>query len=81
MQKSEIIRELEEIIYDYLGDEETEIKEDSVLTGDLGLTSLDLVSIVGDVENSFGITVEDEDIGTIETVGDIVEYVSSKIAV
>lgn len=80
MQKSEIIKQLKEIIYKYLGDEETEIKEESVLTNDLGLTSLDLISIVGDVEDSFDIDIKDEDIETIETVGDIVEYVSSKMS-
>ena len=49
MKRAEIFNELKEIVLDYLGDDDIEVSEDSVLTDDLGLTSLDLISIVGDV--------------------------------
>ena len=55
----EISEQLKEIIYDYLGDE-PELSEDTLLTEDLGLSSLDLVSIVGDIEDSFGIEVDEK---------------------
>lgn len=80
MQKNTVLNELKEIVYDYLGDDSIEIREDSILTDDLGLTSLDLISIVGDVENSFAIAVDDADINSIETVSDVAEYVLSKIS-
>ena len=49
MKREEIFGELKEIVLDYLGEDDIEVSEDSVLTDDLGLTSLDLISIVGDV--------------------------------
>ena len=73
MKRVEIFNELKEIVLDYLGDDDIEVSEDSVLTDDLGLTSLDLISIVGDVEDSFGISVEDEAMESIETVGDVLD--------
>ena len=67
-----MFEEVKEIIKKYT---ETEpITEDSVLTEDLDLTSLDVVSIVGDFEDRFDIEVDDEEILDFTTVGDIVRY-------
>lgn len=79
MKRAEIFNELKEIVLDYLGDDDIEVSEDSVLTDDLGLTSLDLISIVGDVEDSFGISVEDEAMESIETVGDVLDYIEGRL--
>jgi acyl carrier protein len=74
----EVFEQLKTIIYDYLGDE-PELSEDTLLTEDLGLSSLDLVSIVGDIEDNFGIVVDDKDVPAIRTVKDAVTYISGKI--
>jgi acyl carrier protein len=79
MKRAEIFNELKEIVLDYLGDDDIKVSEDSVLTDDLGLTSLDLISIVGDVEDSFGISVEDEAMDSIETVGDVLDYIEGRL--
>ena len=79
MKRAEIFNELKEIVLDYLGDDDIEVSEDSVLTDDLGLTSIDLISIVGDVEDSFDISVEDEAMESIETVGDVLDYIEGRL--
>lgn len=79
MKRAEIFNELKEIVLDYLGDDDIEVSEGSVLTDDLGLTSLDLISIVGDVEDSFGISVEDEAMESIETVVDVLDYIEGRL--
>ena len=79
MKRAEIFNELKEIVLDYLGDDDIEVSEDSVLTDDLELTSLDLISIVGDVEDSFGISVEDEAMESRETVGDVRDYIEGRL--
>lgn len=56
-----------------------EIKENSVLTADLGLSSFDVVSIVSDFEDEFDIEVPDRDIRKLITVGDIIDYIQKKI--
>ena len=54
--------------------EADEITPDSALGADLGLSSFDLVSIVGEFEDEFDIEVEDRDIATFVTVSDIMAY-------
>lgn len=54
-------------------DEHTKIMED------LGADSLDVVEMLMAMEDSFGITVPDEDIEELVTVSDIVEYVESNM--
>ena len=74
----EIFEQLKEIIYDYLGDE-PELNENSLLGDDLGLSSLDLISIVGDIEDRFEIEFEDDAVPSIKTVKDAVDYIASRL--
>lgn len=73
--KTEIFEQLKEIIYDYLGDDEIQINEDSLFIDDIGLSSLDMISIVGEVEDTFEIVVEDKDMPSIKTMNDAVNYI------
>ena len=54
------------------------ITEDLSLTNDLMLTSLDVVSMVGDFEDAFDIEIADEEVMQMKTVGDILEYLKNK---
>ena len=54
--------------------ENVEITEDSQLVADLGLSSFDLVSVVTEFEDEFGIEISDRDIRKFICVGDILEY-------
>jgi len=51
-----------------------EITKDSALVDDLGLSSLQVISIVSEFENEFNIEIPDRVIPTLRTVGDIVDY-------
>ncbi len=63
---------VKEILSNYT---ETEnITEDLSLMNDLMLTSLDVVSMIGDFEDEFNIEIDDEEIMQMKTVGDILEY-------
>ena len=54
------------------------ITEDVSLTQDLMLTSLEVVSMVGDFEDVFDIEIADEEIMKMKTVGDILEYLEKQ---
>ena len=71
-----MFEKVEEIIRKYSAAET--VTEDSLLVDDLELTSLDVVSIVGDFEDAFDIEVPDEDILKFTTVGDIIEYIKER---
>lgn len=65
------------ILSDYTNINIVEIKEDSTLTADLDLSSLDVVSIVTEFEDQFGIEIPDREIGKFFTVGDILRYLEA----
>ena len=62
-----------EILEDFV-ESDTEITRDSALVDDLGLSSLEVISIVAAFEDEFEIEVPDRIIPTLRTVGDIVDY-------
>lgn len=63
-----------------LGAEDEEVLLEARFTEDLGADSLDAVEIVMEVEARLGVTVPDEDMGNLETVGDLVRYVEGQLS-
>ena len=74
----EILEKLQELIREYSGNSDLQISEDSSLINDLQLSSLDVISLVGIIEDTFDIEFDDENIAEMITVKDVVEYISSK---
>ncbi len=50
------------------------ITMDTNLIDDLGADSLDVVELIMSLEESFGITISDDEAAKLSTVGSIVEY-------
>lgn len=59
--------------------EASSIKEESSLRDDLDLSSLQAVTLVMDLEDEFGVTIEDEEIEKLETVGDVLDLLADKL--
>jgi len=68
--------ELVRFIREYAKKEVDEITEDTVMAAELGIDSLTFVRLVNDAENTFDITIEDEKLIRIRTVGDFAELIS-----
>ena len=66
------------IIAEQLNVEESEIKEDSNFKEDLGADSLDLFELVMALEEEFGVEIPSEDLESIVTVNDVIEYLKGK---
>ena len=62
----------------YVDVEPEEIREDSKLAEELGLTSFAVMSMMGDFEEEFGITVDESELTDIYTVKDIMDYIEKK---
>ncbi|MGN1423086.1 MAG: acyl carrier protein [Oscillospiraceae bacterium] len=54
------------------------ITENSSITDDLGADSLDVVDLVMDIEDEFSVSIPEEEVENIKTVGDIVKYIEDK---
>ncbi|MBQ6864749.1 MAG: acyl carrier protein [Clostridia bacterium] len=72
-----MFNEVKELIVDRLGIPADSINENTDLLYELGADSLTLVSLVGDVEEHFSISIEDEDLANLATVGDLAALVAS----
>jgi acyl carrier protein len=55
------------------------VTDQTTLRKDLDLSSLQAVTLVMDLEDEFGVTIEDEEIESLETVGDVLAMVTRKL--
>ena len=57
---------------------EDKIEPSSKIKDDLGADSLDVLELLMDIEEKFGITIPDEELATFEKVSDIVAYLEKQ---
>jgi len=57
-----------------------EVTDATTLQGDLDLSSLQAVTLVMDLEDEFGVVIEDEEIEKLVTVGDVLKTIQEKQA-
>ena len=57
-----------------------EISLSTSLREDLGIDSLDVVELMFELEEKFNVVIPDQDIVKLNTVGDLVTYLSQKAA-
>lgn len=79
MEHEEIFAKVKEVIVDQLTVDEDEVTLESAFIDDLGADSLDIVELVMALEDTFGISIPDEDAESIKTVGDAVEYIAANM--
>lgn len=72
-----MLDELKEIICNYVEVAEEDINEDSRFIEDLGFTSYDFMSMVGELEEKYDIEVEEREVVNVLTVGEAIEYIES----
>lgn len=71
-----MLEKIKELICNYVEVNREEITEESRFIEDLGFNSYDFVSMLGELEEEFGVTVDENDILEIHTVGEAVDYLT-----
>jgi acyl carrier protein len=75
--RDEVFERVKEVLVERLSAEEADITEEANFQEDLDADSLDLVEMIMELEDQFGIKIPDEDAQKIQTVGQAVDYVTS----
>ncbi len=70
-----MIKKMKNIIVNYVDVAESEIVLESRFVEDLGFNSYDFMSMVGEIEETFDIEVEERKVVNIKTVGDAIQYI------
>lgn len=76
---ADINAKVTDIVVNKLGVEESQITPEASFTKDLGADSLDTVELIMEFEKEFDITIDDNDAEKIQTVGDVINYLSDKV--
>ena len=78
MEKS-VEKRVIEIIVEQLGVSEEEVTMEASFIDDLGADSLDLVELIMAMEEEFSLEISDEDAEKIQTVQDVVNYITEHV--
>jgi acyl carrier protein len=80
MERDDAVAALREVAVEVLSVEPEAVTEDARFKEDLDADSLDLVELVMGLEERFDISVPEEDLENVTTVGQAVDLVLSKVA-
>ena len=71
----DMVEKVKDIIVEELGVEREKLTPEASFIEDLGADSLDIVELVMEFEDEFGITIPDDDYEQIQTVGNAIDYI------
>lgn len=72
-------KEIIELISNILEIDKSELNENTNLTSDLDIESLDLVDLIAAFEKKYNLIIPDNDIKNFQTIKDIIEYLENHV--
>jgi acyl carrier protein len=73
--REEVYEQVREILVERLDIDEADVTEEASLRDDLKADSLDLVELIMDLEERFGVKISDDEAQAIGTVGEAVSFI------
>jgi acyl carrier protein len=75
VDRAQALSELQSILVEQLGVDASEVVETASFQEDLNADSLDLVEMIMEMEDKFGVKIPDEEAEKIVTVGNAVDFI------
>ena len=80
MSVEEIFQTMRELVAEQFAMEPAEVSMETAFEEDLGADSVDLVELVLALEEEFEVgEIQEEELGSLKTVGDAVNYIAAKV--
>ena len=77
MQRAEIVSQILAILEDVAEISPEDVREDSVLMDDLDLSSMEILTVVADLEEMFGLRIPATELRNFVTIGDVADYLEA----
>lgn len=78
MATEDILAKIRDILVDQLGVDASAVIMEASFQDDLDADSLDLVELIMELEDQFGIKISDEEAEKITTVGEAVQFIAAR---
>lgn len=75
MADSAVYEEVKQLIVERMGVDASKITPKTTFKDDLGADSLDIVELVMEMEDQFGVEVSDDDADNMTTVGEVAAFI------
>ena len=72
-----MLEEIKDVICEYADVDKNSITEDTRFVEDLGFTSYDFMSMIGELEEKYDVEVDEREVAEIRTVGEAVDYLQT----
>lgn len=79
MGREEIMQHVVAVLEDVADIAPEDVSEDSVLMDDLDLSSMEVLTIIANLEDSFGLRIPEKELRNFVTVGDLAEYLTANV--
>jgi acyl carrier protein len=80
MDRADLKKQLVAMLEDNVGKTFDEVGDDQDLRGGLGLDSIDLVTLVIELQSKFNIVIPSEELTKIQKVGDLLDVMQARLA-